>query len=143
MMEKRLILNRIQTPDGTILTSYHRHDFNSHTDKNGLMYFVDGGLSYQRTSFYEEPDKKHINLSVYSDQPFEIIRQNFHRGSYGKLNDEPLHWITLNNMSDNHLNNVIEYNKNKIYLETNDQFFTNLYLLELEYRKINNISVKD
>ena len=38
-----IILNRIQTPDGTVLTSYYRHDYKSYQDKNGETYIVDGG----------------------------------------------------------------------------------------------------
>jgi len=37
-MEKKIILNRIKTPDGTILTSYHRHDYIEYIDDNGLEY---------------------------------------------------------------------------------------------------------
>ena len=31
---RKLIKNSIRTPDGTVLTSRHRHDFKSHKDKN-------------------------------------------------------------------------------------------------------------
>tara|TARA_R110002020_G_scaffold225437_1_gene435540 strand:+ start:61 stop:516 length:456 start_codon:yes stop_codon:yes gene_type:complete len=94
---KRLILNRIKTPDGTILTSYHRHDYKSYFDKNGHYYYVDGGLDYHRCSShntkrnwferkvlepllgYSDP-LQHDNLCVYSDAPFEIIRKSLHWG---------------------------------------------------------------
>ena len=46
-MEKKLILSRIRTPDGTILTSYHQHDYVTHTDKNGETYMLDGGSEYR------------------------------------------------------------------------------------------------
>jgi len=72
-----LILNRIQTPDGTILTIYHRHDYKEHVDKNGETYFVDGGLDYQRTSVNKEEAD---DLSLYDDQPFEIVRKTLHWG---------------------------------------------------------------
>ena len=35
-METRIILNRIKCPDGTILTSHYRHDFQEYTDENGI-----------------------------------------------------------------------------------------------------------
>ncbi len=41
---KEILCNRIQTPDGTILTSHDRHDFKSYVDKNGYEYMVDGGV---------------------------------------------------------------------------------------------------
>ena len=69
---RQLILNRIQTPDGTILTSRSRHDYVTHTDKNGLVYMVDGGSDYQRVNVHHSAP--HIDLSVYDDSPFEEIR---------------------------------------------------------------------
>lgn len=48
MEEKRLIYNAIKTPDNTIIESIHRHDFNTHIDRNGKTYGVDGGLEYCR-----------------------------------------------------------------------------------------------
>jgi len=47
MSERKIVLNRIKTPDGTILTSYHRHNYVSHID-NGELYAVDGGNDYLR-----------------------------------------------------------------------------------------------
>ncbi len=41
-----LIQNAIQTPDGTILVSRHRHDMQSHIDKDGSRYAVDGCSDY-------------------------------------------------------------------------------------------------
>ena len=32
---ERLLLNRMQTPDGTVLTSWSRHDYRTYTDANG------------------------------------------------------------------------------------------------------------
>lgn len=46
--KQRITLNRIRTPDGTIITSRYRHDFVAHRDANGHEYFVDGGLDYLR-----------------------------------------------------------------------------------------------
>ena len=59
--EPVLILSRIQTPDGTVLTSYHRHDYVTHTDANGEEYCLDGGNDYQRYNITKEPFK---DLSV-------------------------------------------------------------------------------
>ena len=48
IVEKQIIYNAIKTPDGTIISSHHRHDFVTHKDKNGKTYGVDGGQSYLR-----------------------------------------------------------------------------------------------
>ena len=38
----RLIYNAIRTPDGTVLESRHKHDYQEYQDANGLEYMVDG-----------------------------------------------------------------------------------------------------
>jgi len=54
----KLTRNAIQTPDGTILESYHRHDFRMYTDTiTGETYMVDGGLEYRRGSVNDVPAK--------------------------------------------------------------------------------------
>jgi hypothetical protein len=62
-----IILNRIRTPDGTILTSRFRNDYVSYTDENGIKYSIDGGLDYlkrQTLGEYEDLsryDTDHVN----------------------------------------------------------------------------------
>ena len=135
--EKRLILSRIQTPDGTILTSYHVHDYVTHTDKNGEKYMLDGGLEYQRYNVCKEPFK---DLSVWSDAPFEVIRESFHRGGRGKDNKQPLTWVPISKMSDEWLEATIQYNIERDMIMN---FATKLYVQEQDYRKENNISIKE
>jgi len=136
-MKRQLVLNRIQTPDGTILTSYHRHDFVAYKDKNGKMYCLDGGNDYQKIV---GADKGIKNLTIYSDAPFEVIRESYHRGSHGKNGDEDMTWTPICKMSDEWLRNVIEYNYNKGLSES---FANEMYKKELDYRKENNISILD
>ena len=84
MKEHEIILNRIKTPDGTILTSYFTHDYQSYIDKNGETYIVDGGNEYLRRSVNIEPYEE---LSVYfsdDERDYPKIRESFHRGSRGK-----------------------------------------------------------
>lgn len=137
-MDRRLVLNRIQTPDGTILTSHHRHDYVTHTDKNGLEYMVDGGLDYQRCNINKSAP--HTDLSVYSDAPFEIIRESFHRGGRGKDGKSPLTWVPISKMNDEWLEATIQYNEDR---GMSDNFATQLYKAERNYRKDNNISIPE
>jgi hypothetical protein len=103
---RQLVLNQIKTPDGTILTSNHRHDFVSYTDhKTGKTYAVDGGLDYARRVYdnfdYEEQ-------SVYLDDPYEMVREAFTWGSYGKNGDQPKHYIKLCDLTEEHINAILE-----------------------------------
>ena len=43
MTERQIVLNRNRTPDGTVLTSRHSHEYVSHTQADGYSYSVDGG----------------------------------------------------------------------------------------------------
>lgn len=124
---KQLIRNAIQTPDGTILESLHRHDYVEYTDKNGQYYAVDGGLDYQRTLF-DKPDYK--SLSVYIDASFEVIRENLKRGTHGKSGKEPFHYVLLKDMTEAHIKNCIEYEKQR-----SNTRFLRFYEQELEFRK--------
>jgi hypothetical protein len=68
---RKLIQNKWQTPDGTILISKHRHDYVEYTDKNGDYYMIDGGNDYVRKSVNKKEMK---NLCIYSDGSFETDR---------------------------------------------------------------------
>ena len=138
MKERQLILSRIQTPDGTILTSYHRHDYVIHLDTNGETYFLDGGNDYQRVSVNKESYK---DLSIWTDSPFEIIRQSVYRGGRGKDGKQPLKWIPMNEMSNEWLENCITYDIANGY--SSSATHIKLYEQELEYRKVNNIFIED
>ena len=105
---RKLMLNRIRTPDQTILESRNVHDYKSHLDKNGEIYMNDGGVEYIRRSVNIEP---YEDLSLYSDDPFEILRENITWGTYGKNGDEPLHYKSISNMSTPHLNAILSQYK--------------------------------
>jgi hypothetical protein len=137
-MERQLILNRIQTPDGTILTSNHRHDYVCHTDKNGLYYFLDGGRDYRRMSNHEEAP--HIDLAVYSDAPFKVIREHFCRGTHGKDGRGPLRWVPLNQMNDEWVAACITYNEER---NMGKSYASSLYAKELKYRKRHKITIEE
>ena len=105
-MKRRLLANRIITPDGTMLQSFDRHHYVAYTDKNGYEYSVDGGLEYQRCSYYE--DAPHTDASVYSDDPHQVIREAFLWGTYGKNGDQPLKRVKLCAMTDKHIQAILE-----------------------------------
>lgn len=123
--KRELLVLRIQTPDGTILTSRYQHDYQSHVDKNGEEYFIDGGgIYYVNQSVNVIPAK---DASIYVDSPFEEIRENLTRvssktGEEVKLKDMDIDWLYA----------ILEYNiqngignKNKFALQ---------YMREIVYR---------
>jgi hypothetical protein len=126
-MEKQLIYNAIKTPDGTILVSYHRHDYKTHLDANGEEYIIDGGTDYIRTSVNKEPAE---DLSLYDDAPFEVIREHIYRGGRGKNGDEALKYVKLSEVDDEWLGAIIDYEEQ--YRPNNPQL--KWYNLENKYR---------
>ena len=100
----RLIRNAIQTPDGTILESFGRHDYKTYTDANGKEYMVDGGLSYSRRSAHGDE----IDLNLYDTESHEIQREILTWGTYGKDGKQPLQYKSIGKMETEHLQSVIE-----------------------------------
>lgn len=135
MDNRKIILNRIRTPDGTVLTSHHRHDYVSHTDANGEEYITDGGTDYLHRSVNVIPAE---DLTVYEDAPYETIRENFYRGGRGKDGKQPLTWTALKDMNDEWLEAAFIYN-----LERNmgESYASMMYVAEQDYRKLNNIKI--
>lgn len=105
---KDLIRNAIQTPDGTILESFSRHDYKTHTDANGKEYMVDGGLSYSRRSTHADQ----IDLNLYDTEPHEIQREILTWGTYGKDGDQPLQYKSIGKMDTAHIKAVLKLNVN-------------------------------
>lgn len=133
-----LIRNAIKTPDGTILESFHRHDYKTHTDANGKEYMVDGGLDYVRRSAWGDE----IDLCVYVGQEGEDgydaveveaheVRRNILKwGSYGINGDQPLTFKTIARMECDHIRNVLDYCKNV------DPIIKDCMIQELKYRGV-------
>ena len=122
----KLIRNAIQTPDGTILESFHRHDYKTHTDANGKEYMVDGGHEYVRRSAWGDE----IDLCVYNDVPHEVQRNTIKWGSYGIHGDQPLTFKTIAKMDCDHIRNVLDYCKNV------DPITKDCMIQELKYRGV-------
>jgi len=138
MDSKKIILNQIQTPDGTILTSRYRHDYVEYQDKNGEYYMVDGGTDYlRRSSGHKQP---FTELSIYEDAPFEVIRQHLCRGGRGKDGMQPLTWVPLYQMSNEWLINCLDYNHK---LGLRKSLSSKMYVKELWYRRQHKIIIND
>lgn len=129
---KTLIHNSIQTPDGTILVSTHRHDYKEYTDTiSGEVYMTDGGNAYARRTINKVP---YIDLSVYAEDPIEKVREVFTWGTYDKNGDQELRSVLLKDMSNAHLEAIVR---------DGYKVSGNVIERELEYRADNNIFVED
>jgi len=114
-MDRIVVYNAIKTPDGTTLVSRHRHDYVTHLDENKEWYMLDGGTGgYVRRSVNKIPAE---DLSVYSDDDFELVRTVATRGSRGVDGSQPLHWIKICDMTDDHLQGVLDYGGEKWHLD--------------------------
>lgn len=96
-----LVYNAIRTPDGTVLESTHRHDYKAYLDKNGKEYMVDGGLEYIRRNVHA--DAPYEELSVYTTDGHDRVREVVKWGTYGINGDQPLTRILLKDMSTEHI----------------------------------------
>ena len=106
MSEARIVSNRIRTPDGTILESMHRHDYRTHVDANGLEYMVDGGLDYTRRNVHDgEPYEE---LTVYSTDSHDVIREAFKWGTRGKGGRQPLKFVPLKDLTTEHIDAILD-----------------------------------
>ena len=133
--ERVLLVNSIQTPDGTVLVSQHVHDYVCHEDKvTGTTYAIDGGGSYLRWM----PGGDYKDLSVYSDDSHEKIRAGVERGGRGINGDEPLTYVILDKINDDWLKAIIKYEEE--HRPANR--YIPIYKNEVEYRIKNNITVK-
>jgi len=125
-MYEQILLNQVRTPDGQILTSYHRHDYVTYVDKNGFEYMVDGGTAYLRRNIVDKAPYE--ELSVYLSDDHEENRKAFHWGTYGKHGDQPKHFLPLGRLTYNHIEAI---------LETQDHispWVRDLFKTELDYR---------
>lgn len=135
LSEKQIVRNMAQCLKcNDVITSYYGHDY---TECLCGAIAVDGGANYlKRTG--EPKDIK--ELSIYDDAPFEVIRENFHRGGRGRDGTQPLTWTPMDKMSNAWLENCITYNENG---GQGNSFANKMYRKELEYRKENNIFIEE
>ena len=126
-MSDPIIINRIRTPDGTILCSKNRHDYVNYVDKNGHTYMVDGSRDYLRRNVCEEAPYE--ELSVYTSSPHSEIREVF---VWGKGTARHLEWVLLKDISDDHIQAILDTQTHIT------DWVRNLFKDEQQYRKTNN-----
>lgn len=73
--------------------------------------------------------------------PHEEYREIFQWGTYGKNGDEPLRFIKLKDISDNHLDNIINHLTETHGLGVGRTL--DLMHIERGYRLVNDVSVPD
>jgi hypothetical protein len=113
---KKLIQNAIKTPDGTILNGSSSSTSLTHFDSVSLEdYYLVGGLTEHKASINNKP---HEGLILFNTDPFEIIRDKFLWGTYGKNGDEAFNWIILKDMTKTHIKAVLE--TQRIRVETQE-----------------------
>lgn len=136
MSDRKLVLNRVQCKNcGDIITSYHRHDY---VTCRCTQVSTDGGREYQRISV--SPEGHVIDISVYSDAPFEVLRHAIHRGGRGKDGKQPLTWVPLSQINDQWLKALIPYNVERGHAFS---FDTMMYAQEIKYREEHGISIPE
>jgi hypothetical protein len=103
---KTIVRNAIKTPDGTILRSRSLYDYQSHLDTvSGEVYQVDGGDMYTRHTVNIVPC---VDMTVTSEDSFEVQREAFEWGSYGVDGTEDIHYIKLMDLSSLHLYAILK-----------------------------------
>lgn len=132
---RQLVHNCVECLEcGEILVSHHRHDYKTCSCPNHTT--VDGGLSYLR---YGGMNMEMVKAKpVYADDDFELIRNKFQWGTYGKTGKDPLKYVVLKNMTNDHINKILAYMITRM-----SPVAAELFSRELRYRRENNIWIKD
>jgi hypothetical protein len=132
-MSKLLVVNALWTPDGTRLQSRSRYDYKEYVDANGKTYMVDGGLDYIRRS----ANGDEFDASVYLDDEYALVREQVTWGTYGKNGDQPLRWVPVSEMSNDHIQAVLDTQK---HMHPN---LREVLMMERQYRIENLIEIRD
>ena len=128
-MEK-ILLNSIQTPDGTILVSRNVHDYVSYTDKNGQHYSVDGGSFYLKRG-YDVMD--YTELSIFDDGSHTTRRETIEWGVNYDKNMKRLpktKWKKIIDLETEHIKSIVNGG-----FVANDSFMKKVFENELKYRE--------
>lgn len=124
---KQLIYNSVTCLEcGETLVSYSVHDYKTCECEQATM--VDGGNEYGR---YGGKDLSKVQTNyLYSDTPFEQIREVITRGSRGKDGKQPLTYIKLKDIDDEYLDALIDYEEE---LRPNNRYLP-FYKQEKQFR---------
>lgn len=129
---RKIAVNKIMTPDGTILESKHQHDHPYHKDKiTKKEYSIDGGHSHLSASGPGDS----IDLHVWGDAIFEVRRENMKWGHKGKEGESELTFVKISEMANEHIFNVL---KNVKVIEP---LYVDTFLEEIKYRRKHNIVI--
>jgi len=103
---EKILRNAIRTPDCTVLESKHRHDYRTYRDEvSDELYMVDGGLDYLKRSVNSVAAD---DWSVTSKDDFEVVREVFTWGSYGKDGKQPRTEVRLDDMTTEHIQAILD-----------------------------------
>lgn len=105
MNKDQLVYNGIRTPDGTVISSRHRHDFVCHEDANGYSYSVDGGLDYLKRGTTDGGKFDYEELSLTLEASHDTIRR---RATWGALRDGQYEWILIKDLETAHIQAILE-----------------------------------
>ncbi len=109
-----IIQNAIQTPDGTILVSRNRHDFQTHLDKNGSRYGVDGGLDYFKIT--TDVASSHKGLYLQDSTPIEGIANTLVWGTRPNPKEDKVVYRFLSDLETDHLKAIAKTQKPTIWI---------------------------
>lgn len=130
-----MIVQKIKTPDGTILESRHRHDFRTHFDTvSNELYMVDGGLDYARRTINNVPATE---MTVCLEDGIEAFRHEVTWGTRGKDGSQPLRLVKLSEMTDEHIQACLDTQ------HAMHPHYREAFEMELAYRRTHGISVGD
>lgn len=132
--ERKIILNRAKCLKcGDILCSYYNWDFKTCTC--GAI-SVDGGINELKRRGNPEDCEE---MNVFDDASFEVIRKSLFRYDRGKNGDKVPVLVSLSEMSDNWIRNLMKYNTVRHVHNRWDLFGQ----AELLYRAARGITIKD
>lgn len=117
---------------GEKLESRHRHDYQKCTCPNEAM--VDGGHDYARYGAVDMT--KIVKITYTMTDPHSTIRRHVKWGTRGKDGTEEIKLVPLQELSDDHLAKLIQYDPATPYYKT-------LFEREIAYRELHKISVPE
>lgn len=133
---EQIILNRVQCREcGEVLTSYNRHDYKTCSCTNETM--VDGGTEYQRYGGLNL-DLVDRSSTIYLSDDHMMNRSAAHWGNRGKDGRSPLSYKSVEEMSNDHIINILLDMGGKIA-----PWMEDIFDKEILYRINNNIKIDD